>query len=195
MSLPSEKLKCVSIVCGLGPPDIGMRGANWWHWVGFTFGWRYSPLIFIRWWLQSEPAGRLDLTDEKRLELLLQSVSKSEGTAHLKDLEVMNDEDFLRLYLQSSRESFAHGFEATLQDGRVMCMDWGFRIEDIRPNLPMRLWYGELDTFIPLNHGLQIAARLGGRAHLRVEDETHASISGQRMKEEILKDLVRAHEG
>lgn len=26
MGLPRERLKCVSIVCGLGPPDIGMRG-------------------------------------------------------------------------------------------------------------------------------------------------------------------------
>ncbi|KAH8771492.1 Alpha/Beta hydrolase protein [Hyaloscypha finlandica] len=156
MSLPYEKLKCVSIVCGLGPPDI----------------------------------GRLDLTDERRLELLQQSVSKSEGSAQAKDLEVMKDEDFLRLYLRSTRESFAQGFEATLQDGRAMCMDWGFRIEDIRPDLPVQLWYGKLDTFVPLNHGVQIAARLGDRAHLRVEDETHASISGQRMKEEILRGLV-----
>lgn len=192
MSLPYAKLKCVSIVCGLGPPDIGMRGANWWHWLGFTWGWRYSPLIFIRWWLQSEPSGRLDLTDERRLQLLQQSVSKSEGSAQVKDLEVMKDEDILRLYLRSTRESFAQGFEATLQDGRVMCTDWGFRIEDIRPDLPVQLWYGKLDTFVPLNHGVQIAARLGGRAHLRVEDETHASISGQRMKGEILRDLVRS---
>jgi hypothetical protein len=110
----------------------------------------------------------------------------------VKDLEVMKDEDILRLYLRSTRESFAQGFEATLVDGRVMCTDWGFRIEDIRPDLPVQLWYGKLDTFVPLNHGVQIAARLGGRAHLRVEDETHASISGQRMKQEILRDLVRS---
>jgi len=191
MSLPCEKLKCVSIVCGLGPPDIGMRGANFLNWVGFTFGWRYSPAIFMRWFFQREPAGRLDWSDEKRLELLQQRVSRSRATAHEKDLEVMTDEDFLRLYLRSTRESLAQGFDGLLQDGKVMCMDYGFRIEDIRPDLPVRLWYGKHDTYVPLNHGKQIAARLGGRAYLRVEDETHASIS-QNWKKEVLEDLIKS---
>lgn len=191
MSLPRERLKCVSIVCGLGPPDIGMRGADLLHRFGFTIGWRYSIPIFVQWFFQREPGGRLDLTDEKRLELLQQRVSKSEGTAHEKDLKVMKDEDILRLYLRSTRESFAQGFDGITQDGKVMCINYGFRIEDIRPDLPVQLWYGKHDTSVPLNHGKQIAARFGGRAHLRVEDETHASISAN-LKEEILKDLVRS---
>ena len=38
---------------------------------------------------------------------------------------------------------------------------------------------------------MQIAARLGGRAVLRVEDETHASIGvAKHMKEKVLKELV-----
>jgi pimeloyl-ACP methyl ester carboxylesterase len=70
-------------------------------------------------------------------------------------------------------------------------MDHGFRIEDIRPELPVHLWYGKLDSFVPPNHGVQIAARLGGRAYLRLEDETHASIVVNRMRE-ILEHLVRS---
>lgn len=191
MALPREKLKCVSIVCGLGPPDIGMSGADFIHWVGFTFGWRYSPAFIMRWFLQRDPGGRLDWSDEKRLELLQQQVSRSSATAHRKDLEVMTDDDFLRLYLRSARESFAQGFEGVLLDGKLMCMDFGFRIEDIRPDLPVQLWYGKDDTFVPLNHGMQIAARLGGRASLRVEDDTHASIS-QHWKKEELEELIKS---
>ena len=131
----------------------------------------------------------MDLTDEKRLELLQQCVSKSEATAHEKDLDVMKDEDILRLLLRSTRESFAQGFDGVRQDGKLMSLDHGFRIEDIRHDLPVRLWYGKLDVYVPLRHGEQIAARLGGRAHLRVEDETHASISAKR-KKEILEDLL-----
>lgn len=83
------------------------------------------------------------------------------------------------------------GFDGAWQDGRLMCMNFGFRIEDIRPGLPVQLWYGKHDTSVPPNHGVQIAARLGGRAQLRVEDETHGSIVVNRMKE-ILEDLVRS---
>jgi pimeloyl-ACP methyl ester carboxylesterase len=191
MSLPREKLKCVSIVCDLGPPDIGMRGANLWNWIGFTFGWRYAPSFVARWYWQRQLAARLDLTDKKRLELLRQEVSRSAATSHAKDLAVLTDEDVLRLYLRSTRESFAQGCDGEGQDGMVMSVDWGFRIEDIRPDLPVQLWYGKHDTFVPLNHGEQIAARLGGRAHLRVEDESHLSISTN-WREQILKDLVRS---
>ncbi|OCK75658.1 alpha/beta-hydrolase [Lepidopterella palustris CBS 459.81] len=189
-SLPPEKLKCVSIVCGLGPPDIGMRGAGLPQWLGFTLGYPYAPSFVLKWWWQREPAGRLDLTDEERLEILVQHISKSKASANKKDLEVM-DEDVLRMSLRSARECFSHGYDAAVQDGRLMSTEWGFRIEDIRPDLPVQLWYGKQDSSVPLNHGEQIAVRLGGRAHLRVEDETHASLQ-IKYQEEILENLIRS---
>jgi pimeloyl-ACP methyl ester carboxylesterase len=184
-ALPRENLKCVSIVCGLGPPDIGMSGADWVHKLGFPLGLRYAPFSVVRWFWKYEGSGRLDLTDEKRLELLLQN-----PIAHEKDSDFMKS-DWPRLSLRSSRECFMQGFDGVWQDGRLVCMDFGFRVEDIRPELPVQLWYGKLDTFVPLNHGRQIAARLGGRACLRVVDETHGSIVVNRMKD-ILEDLVRS---
>ena len=191
-ALPSEKLKCVSIVCGLGPVyEIGMKGADWLHWIGFTFGYRYTPSIVNRWFWQSQPGGRLDLNDEERLELYMKDVLKSKSTGHEKDVEFMANKDNARRYLRSSRESFAQGFDAALQDGRVLSTDFGFRIQDIRPDLPVQLWYGKYDVFVPLNHGETIAERLGDRASLRVEDETHASIFFN-WREQILDDLVKS---
>lgn len=189
-SLPREKLKCVSLVCGLGPPDIGMSGADWGHWIAFPYGWRYSPTTLLRWYFQREPAGRLDLTEEQRVELLL-SPSRLAAITHEKDREILKDEDIMRLVVRSSQESYAQGFNGVRQDGRVMCLNFGFKIEDIRPDLPVQLWYGKQDTFVPPHQGEQIAARLGDRAHLRVEDETHASISMQ-WRKEVLEDILKA---
>lgn len=57
----------------------------------------------------------------------------------------------------------------------------------------MRLWYGRLDRFVPLNHGVQIAARLGGgeNVQLRVEDESHSGIFFN-WRKEILRGLISA---
>jgi pimeloyl-ACP methyl ester carboxylesterase len=186
--LPADKLKAVSIVCGLGPPDIGNRGMNWNNWLGFTLGWRYTPGLSA-WWVGQGPVSRLDLTDEERLERLLRQFSKSKP--HPKDVAFFGDVDRMRLYLRSARESYSQGFDGLAQDGHLVSKDFGFRIEDIRSSLPVQLWYGKLDTSVPLNHGEQIAARLGSRAHLRREDETHTSIVTS-WEEQILKDLVRA---
>ena len=78
-----------------------------------------------------------------------------------------------------------------LQDGKLIASEFGFRVEDIRPDLPVRLWYGKLDTFVPCHHGEQIAARLGSGAHLRIEDETHASLTIM-WRKKVLEDLVRS---
>jgi pimeloyl-ACP methyl ester carboxylesterase len=42
-ALPANKLKVVCLVCGVGPPDIGMKGADWAHWVGWPYGIRFAP--------------------------------------------------------------------------------------------------------------------------------------------------------
>ncbi|EGE02793.1 alpha/beta hydrolase [Trichophyton equinum CBS 127.97] len=187
-SLPPEKLKAVSIICGLGPPDIGMKGACWANWLGFTLGYRYFPMA-TGWYLKRQLAANLDLSDEKRYQRLRKEVFKSKSMPE-KDREIMKDESTLRLFLRTSRQSFSQGNDAAVQDGRLMYMDFGFRVEDIRPGLPVQLWYGKQDVAVPLNHGVQIAARLGGRAALRVVDETHLSIWAN-YGEDALRELFR----
>ncbi|KAF2498643.1 alpha/beta hydrolase fold protein [Lophium mytilinum] len=187
-ALPPEKLKSVSIVCGMGPPDIGMRGADWAHWVGWPWGIRYAPYWLGRWWLRRQPGGRLDLTDERYLELMLQPGSDLQKS-HQRDLDIMTDTDFLRLSVRSARETYAQGYDAVWADGKLMCRDFGFRVRDIRADLPVQLWYGKYDTFVPLVHGEQIAVRLGGRARFRVKDEAHAGIQVHWQKE-IVEALI-----
>lgn len=138
-SLPTEKLKAVSVVCGMGSPDMSKRGMRWTNWLGFTFGYRYFPGL-TRWWFKRDPAAQLDLSDEKRLELAYKQFFES--NPHEKDVEFFGDIDTLRVSLRSARESFAQGFEGFSLDGRLLAMDFGFRIEDIRKDLPVRLWYG-----------------------------------------------------
>lgn len=191
--MPAEKLKVVAVVCGIGPPDIGMSGARLINWVGFTFGWKYSPLVFMKWFLRADALGRVELSDEERLRRFKESLK---ALTHPRDIEVLrDDEDVLRLILRTARESYGQGYEGVWWDGRAMCVDWGFGIEEIRKDLNVQLWYGRDDVHVPLNHGRVIAERLEGgeegRVVLRVEDDTHASIS-MRWKREQLVEILGA---
>ena len=76
-----------------------------------------------------------------------------------KDRRLMQDVDLLRVGLQSTRQAYRQGFGGIALDGRVACSDWRFEIEDIRKDLPMLLWYGGKDTFVPPNHGEEIFKR------------------------------------
>jgi pimeloyl-ACP methyl ester carboxylesterase len=179
------------MVVGLGPPDIGMSGARLINRIGFPYGFRYCPAFLNRWFWQRDAIGRIDLSDEERLEMILRQVEKSKSKMSEKELAVMSDHNFHRLALRSTREAFAQGFDGVLLDGKLCCLDFGFKVEDIRPDLPVHLWYGKQDVFVPPNHGVQLAKRLGSRADLRLEDETHASLTVNR-KKEILENLIKA---
>lgn len=182
--MPPDKLKCVSIIVGMGPPDIGMSGADWMHRLGYPYGMRVAPLSLVGRFWQWEGSGRVDLTDEQRLERMLR-----QPVRHEKDLAFMRSR-WPALSVRCTREAFAQGYEGVWQDGRLMSFDFGFKVEDIRPHLPVQLWYAKHDIFVPPNHGVQIAARLRGKVQLRVEDETHASIVVNKPRE-ILEELVK----
>ncbi|KAF6795047.1 alpha beta hydrolase fold protein [Colletotrichum sojae] len=186
-AMPRENLRAVAVVCGIGPPDIGMSGAGWFHWVGFTYGWRYTPRFagsFFHW------QGQFNLPDEKRLELRLKEAEKNKATYPKQELGVWTDRDIVARMVMASRQFYRQGIDGVTHDGHLTGTEFGFNVEDIRTDLPVRLWYGKQDTFVPPNHGVQIAKRLGDHGHLRLEDDTHASIFFG-WRKEILADLVK----
>ncbi|KAI1176753.1 alpha/beta hydrolase fold protein [Nemania sp. FL0916] len=188
-ALPADKLKAVLIICGLGPPELGTKGMDWWHWLGFNIGFRYFPGA-CRWWFSRETIGRLDLTEQERYDRFQKEWSKAKRKAHPKDVAALEDPDLIRWFIRNHSEAYGQGFDAFALDGNLFCRDFGFRIEDIRHDLPVHLWYGKYDTHVPANHGEGIAARLGPSARLRVEDETHGSLTWNcrvRALEELLK--------
>jgi pimeloyl-ACP methyl ester carboxylesterase len=191
-ALPASKLACVTIVCGLGPvSEIGMRGARWVNWLGFAFGYRYAPSFLNRLFWRSQICARVELSKDERLASHMREFANPKSVSEKKDQAAMTDEVNARRFLRSSAEAFAQGYDGALQDGKVLSSMWGFRIEDIRSELPMDLWYGRLDVNVPLNHGETIARRLSGRVTLRVEEETHASIFFN-WREEFLLEMVRS---
>ncbi|KAL0939169.1 alpha beta hydrolase fold protein [Colletotrichum truncatum] len=185
-TMARDKLKAVAIVCGIGPPDIGMSGAAWFQWLGFTYGWRYSPRL-AGWFFHQQ--GQFYLTDEQRLQLRLQEAEKNKANFPRQELGLWLDKEIVARMVMASRQYYRQGIEGVSHDGYLCGTEFGFDIADIRTDLPMRLWYGQHDTHVPPNHGVQIAKRLGEHACLRLEDETHASIFFRRRKE-VLADLV-----
>lgn len=185
-ALPRDQLRAVTVVCGLGCPDMGYSGMRYPNRLGWGFSQRYLPSI-TRWWISNETIGRKDLTDEQRWEQWRTGFLKS---THPKDLEIAKDEDELKLSLRCGMEALSQGYEGYVQDSIVLSSPFGFRIEDIRKDLPVRVWHGTDDTNVPLQHGQKVAARIGENANLRVEDETHATIWFN-WKPQIIEDLLK----
>ncbi|KAI3329184.1 alpha/beta-hydrolase [Xylariaceae sp. AK1471] len=189
-ALPADRLKAVLIICGMGPPEVGKKGMNWVNWTGFTIGYPYFPGV-TRWWFSRQALGRLDLTDPERYARFQQEWSASKSSAHPKDVEALDDPDLVRWLVRNHREAYRQGFHGFSLDGGLMSVDFGFRIEEIRRDLPIHLWYGKDDTNVPPSHGEGIAARLGPMTRLRIEDETHGSLTWN-CRVRALEDLLEA---
>jgi hypothetical protein len=157
----------------MGPPDTGMQGADFAHRLGWPYGIRYAPYWMGRMFWRSMAIGRLDLPEDQRLKMLLKETEKMPE----KDRDIFEDVDLMRLIIRSNQQAFSQGYDGVWDDGKKSCTNFGFRVQDIRQDLKVQLWYGKDDCYVPLVHGAQIAARLDGRAQFRVEEESHAGIA------------------
>jgi pimeloyl-ACP methyl ester carboxylesterase len=183
-SLPASKLRCVSLVCAMGPPDIGMRGADISHQIGWPYGIRVFPYFVGRWHWRSSALGRTELPESTRLAMLLQETKNAPEC----DRDVFGDTDLMRVMVRAQGEAFVQGYDGAWDDGKRSANEWGFRVQDIRRDLKVQMWYGRNDVYVPLVHGKKIKERLGENAQLRVEEETHAGIF-MHWKREILEGL------
>lgn len=113
---------------------------------------------------------------------------KEVASAPEKDRDIFADADIMRLTVRSTDQAFKQGYDGVWDDGKRSCRPWGFRVEDVRKDLKVQLWYGRQDVYVPLVHGVKIKERLGEGAELKVEEESHAGIGGH-WKREILEGL------
>jgi pimeloyl-ACP methyl ester carboxylesterase len=186
-TLPADKLRAVSIVCGIGPPDMGYRGMKLPNYMGWTFGQRMFPRL-CRWYFARETSARLDIPAAERLEMIKKDFAKE---TNAKDAAILSDENFALMHRKRGEEVYRHGTDGLADDFRRLNSDFGFKIQDIRKDLPVQLWHGREDVFVPPHHAEKTAQRLGRNAQLNMTDDTHASIWANE-KQNYLEQLVKA---
>jgi pimeloyl-ACP methyl ester carboxylesterase len=80
-----------------------------------------------------------------------------------------------------TRESVEAGVAGWRDDDLAFESSWGFSLEEIR--VPVQLWQGEQDRFVPFAHGEWLAARIPGvEAHLS-PDDGHITLMARRVPE------------
>lgn len=196
-SLPSSpskpNLKAVAIVTGLGLPDMSQA----WPPIVVFLNKHLDLRWLMRWIFASSPAWQMNLTDEERREGLRQSFDIKK--AHPADVQTARQPDYpdwMQLFLCSAREAVSQGWEGFLDDSAILSKDPGFRVEDVRVDLPLQLWYGTDDTNVSPRAGEETVQRLRAGGNMKVElhmkeGETHGSTQ-VKYRRSVLEDLLRA---
>lgn len=96
-------------------------------------------------------------------------------------------EHYAELAHASLQASISNGVFGWLDDDLAFVRSWGFSLDQIR--VPVSVWHGREDRFVPLSHGEWLAANVpGARSHL-VEGEGHISLSRNRYGD-VLDELI-----
>jgi pimeloyl-ACP methyl ester carboxylesterase len=196
-TLPSSaskpRLKAVSVVTGLGLHDMSQPFPTPVVWLNRTFDlrWLYKHLF------AAGAVWNMDLSDAERQEAMCKSFDvKKAQPADVEITKLPNYPDLQRVFLLSTRAAVAQGFAGFEDDAYVLSRDPGYRVEDIRPDLSVQLWYGTADTNIAPKVGEEIAERLRAAGNRKVElhmepGETHGSTQ-VKFRRRYLEDLLRA---
>jgi pimeloyl-ACP methyl ester carboxylesterase len=97
---------------------------------------------------------------EEALSVTAEQVSKGwESLVSDADAAVLTG-DFADLMVQSFQDGLAPGDQGWWDDGVSHLEPWGFELDSVR--VPVKLWHGHQDRFVPVQHGQWLAEHVAG---------------------------------
>ncbi len=115
----------------------------------------------------------LSLSLEQTIDAFPTLLSPVDAAAH--------DDELARLLYRWSHDGLAPGVDGWWDDSMAQLHPWGFDVGSIA--VPVQLWHGRHDWFVPFQHGEWLAAHIPGvEAHL-TEDDGHITLLQRRIPE------------
>ena len=122
---------------------------------------------------KADREGMLQSTPEGLFEILATLLSPTDAAALTPE--------FAAFLVNTSRIGLATSDQGWWDDAVAHLGAWGFDVADIR--IPVQLWHGAQDQFVPFGHGQWLAARIPGvDAHL-TETDGHITLGATRIPE------------
>jgi pimeloyl-ACP methyl ester carboxylesterase len=83
--------------------------------------------------------------------------------------------EFAEFLASSQRDGLAPGDQGWWDDSVSHLVDWGFALSDIR--VPVKVWHGHQDRFVPVQHGQWLAANIPGAEAEISENDGHLTMA------------------
>jgi pimeloyl-ACP methyl ester carboxylesterase len=155
----------VAVGCLASPAPYGAPGLDYFAGMG------QENVDDIKLMLEDERAALAKLAEDRDQMLALTAADLAKAFATLvSTVDAAARTPELAEYLSAcDHDGLAPGGEGWWQDGYSSLQPWGFSLEDI--HVPVQLWHGRHDQFVPFQHGEWLASRIPGvDAHLTNED-------------------------
>jgi pimeloyl-ACP methyl ester carboxylesterase len=104
------------------------------------------------------------------------------------DRKVVLNPRTLKLLTEEMFEAFRQGAEGPAYERELYGKDWGFKLEDISPDVDVYIWHGRLDVNAPVSMGRAVAESIPNCKAKFYDEEGHYSTALNHL-EEIIKTL------
>lgn len=157
--------ECVSAVASLASPaPLDAEGLDWFDGMGEL---NLQEFGFARQGRDALEPFLREVADAFRVATPAQLVDELRTLLAAPDAAVLTGE--LAEWLHASfGEAVAERLDGWIDDDLAFLADWGFRLREAR--VPLLLWHGEHDRFVPVAHGRWLAERIPG-AEVRISAE------------------------
>ncbi len=176
----------VAVAAVASPAPYGIEGFDYFAGMG------ESNVEGFKLFFSDPDASRRDLR-EGRAEILAatpeQFVEELESLLSPVDVGVLTgDADLARWLTETHQVALSPGDQGWWDDGAAQLASWGFNLRDIR--VPVKIWHGREDRFVPVQHGEWLAATIPGAEADISDRDGHLSMIG-RIGE--IHDWLRQH--
>lgn len=182
-ALLPDRVIAAATVAGAAPHDV--EGLDWRDGMGKEnieeIGLAERGPDALRPFLEREAEEMRESTPDDLLAILGDLVSEPDRAALTGDYAVES--------LASLLGSVSMGIWGWLDDDLAFVRSWGFSLDEIR--VPVSVWHGREDRFVPLAHGEWLAAHVPGSEGHMLEGEGHISLSRHRYGD-VLDELLAA---
>lgn len=173
-----EHLTSCAVIGGIGPMDFKKVVGN--RALYFIIKHLYF-LLQISMYFQGRTARNV-----KKMEL---KWKKSFDNLPKADQNILNDPANFSMFLEEGAEAFRQGSKGVSYEGRLYAFPWQFNLEDIKTDLKIYIFHGELDTIVPISIAKSVSELIPNCTNIFYPDEGHYSVPLNHI-EEILKMLL-----
>lgn len=136
-----ERLTSCGIISGLASKDLEIEKKIKLFSVIRIFPWLFKLMMMF------QSRGMKDLEKaEKNMKKALKKYPEA-------DRKVLDNPQILALFIRESAEAFRQGSKGAYHEGKIYANSWGFKLEDISPQLNVYIWHGDADKNVPIAMG------------------------------------------
>ncbi|MHA2284101.1 MAG: alpha/beta hydrolase [Promethearchaeota archaeon] len=182
---PKRVINC-GIVSGLGPIELGIEGMAKNNRRELELAQKHPNRLKLLFKLQAKLSKKFV---KKDIDEIIKMFRKKGKNLPEPDKRFFEDKEKLSIYIPLMVEPFRQGIMGPFHEAQLFVKSWGFKLNNISPEVKVYLWHGDLDTSVPKKMAQSVCQEIPSCEAKFYADEAHLSTAVNHIKE-ILMTLI-----